>query len=163
MPKSKPRKPRPTRAGQTATPATPIEARAFVTRKATRSGHRFTRSQYHPVGTPVECWTNAWFYAREHRLRYAEGVVTMPNGLHLHAWCVAEDGTAIEVTRGYDVGTDYRGWILNQREIEHLTQAWTGPRSSALESGYASGVAPWGVLLARVAAPLETQPGQSGT
>lgn len=152
MPKSKTRK-KDRRPVDQATPGmSPAAIRAWFVRTATKKGTAFTRSQFHPLGPPTYCWTNAWLYANEHDLGYAEGVVTMPNGLHAHAWAVAADGTAVEVTTGYEVATNYRGWSLNKDEVAAATHDWDLDRSSILETAYGSAVAPWPVLLARLAA-----------
>jgi hypothetical protein len=151
MAKSRPRKPSP-RPGQAQPGLSPTRIRTWFTATAAKKGHPFERSAYHPLGQPTYCWTNAWLYAREHDLGYAEGVVTMPNGTHAHAWAVADDGTAVEVTRGYDAASNYRGWALNLDEVEAVSHDWGLDRSSILEAAYGSAVAPWPVLLARLAA-----------
>lgn len=124
-------------------------------------GHLFpSEATYTPVGPPVECWTNAWRHADTHRLGYAEGVALMPNGWHAHAWCVAEDGTVIEPTLGYDHATEYRGWILNLEGRHAITVMLDEePRSSFLESGLGSGVATWEQIRDRfVAVPRREHP-----
>lgn len=150
MPKSKTRKPPPRRTDQATPGMSPAAVRAWFTKTATKKGAPFARSEYHPLGPPTYCWTNAWLYANEHDLGYAEGVVTMPNGTHAHAWVVAADGTAIEVTKGYDIATGYRGWVLDKDRVAAGSSTMGLDRSSILESAYASGAAPWPVILAHL-------------
>ena len=121
-------------------------ARTQFVHLAETEGHIFPAIKgYEPYGPPVECWTNAWNYAIATGLGYAEGIALMPNGWHAHAWCVTDDGAVIEPTHGYDNATEYRGWQLNTAGVTAVRALLPDnePRTSFLEAGLASGVAPW--------------------
>jgi hypothetical protein len=120
-------------------------AREQFLRLAQTEGHLFPAIKgYEPYGPPIECWTNAWVYSQATGLGYAEGIALMPNGWHAHAWCVTEDGAVIEPTLGYDHATEYRGWQLNTEGITAVHALLDDtPRTSFLEAGIASQVAPW--------------------
>lgn len=120
-------------------------ARTQFVALAENEGHLFPAVKgYEPYGPPVECWTNAWNYAQATGLGYAEGIALMPNGWHAHAWCVTEDGAVIEPTQGYEAASEYRGWQLNVEGVAAVHALLDdGPRTSFLEAGIGSGVAPW--------------------
>lgn len=118
-----------------------------------KSGRSFAVVQVHIRDSDVsgECWTNAFAYAKERRLDYAEGWVQRPGRVpEHHAWVVNAFGMAIEVTPGYERATNYRGIVFSVHAplIRHTERKWRNnvPRASVVETALAVGIPPEKIL-----------------
>src|SRR5688572_16422100 len=84
--------------------------------------------------THTDCWTHAWKYAQAHGLEYWEGVCELNGQWQVHAWCM-QNGEVVEVTKGYEDATRYKGFKLSPT-AEIITRSWDDDphRSGILEA-----------------------------
>lgn len=88
------------------------------TTTAVNKGHVFPGIKGHePYESTHAVWAHAWDYAVTTGLGYAEGVVYRQGRWQAHAWCVTEDGAAIETRAGFEDATEYRGWQIDTNAV----------------------------------------------